>query len=42
MYGRDQEKAIKEVKKVSNKDEVIKGVSNYLNLIHNIQKLFTE
>lgn len=42
MYGRDKEKALKEVRKVSNKEEVIKGVSSYLTLINNIQKLFSE
>jgi hypothetical protein len=40
-YGRDKEKAIKEVKKITNNDEVIKGVNNYLSIINSITKLFS-
>lgn len=40
-YGRNQEKAIKEVRKITNNDEVIKGVNNYLNIINSIIKLFS-
>lgn len=39
-YGRDQERALKEVKKVTNKDEIIKGVKDYLAIIHSILNLF--
>jgi DNA-binding NtrC family response regulator len=40
-YGRDKEKALKEIKKVTNNDEVIKSVNNYLSIINSITKLFS-
>jgi DNA-binding NtrC family response regulator len=40
-YGKDKDKAIKEVKKITSNDEVIKGVNNYLSIIHSIAKLFS-
>ncbi len=39
-YGRDKERALKEVRKITRKDEVIKGVSDYLSIINSILKLF--
>ena len=41
-YGRDKEKAIKEIKKITTNGEVIKGVTNYLSVINSIIKLFSE
>lgn len=40
-YGRDKSRAIKEVRKITSNDEVIKGVNNYLSIINSIIKLFT-
>ncbi len=40
-YGRDKDKAIKEVKKITSNDEVIKSVNNYLSIINSITKLFS-
>jgi DNA-binding NtrC family response regulator len=39
-YGRDQERALKEVKKITSKDEIIDGVKNYLSIINSIHSLF--
>ena len=40
-YGRDREKAIKEIKKITSNDEIIKGMNNYLSVINSIIKLFS-
>lgn len=40
-FGRDKEKALREVRKFTNNEEVIKGVSNYLSIINSILKLFS-
>ncbi len=40
-HGRDKEKALKEVRKITTNDEVIKGVNNYLSIINSIFKLFS-
>lgn len=39
-YGRDQQRALMEVKKITSKDEVIDGVKNYLSIINSIHSLF--
>lgn len=39
-YGRDKEKAMREVKKITNNHEVIKGINNYLSVINSITQLF--
>jgi DNA-binding response OmpR family regulator len=39
-YGRDRERTIKEIKKITTNDEVIKGVNNFLSIINSIFKLF--
>ena len=40
-YGRNKEKALKEVRKITNKDEIIQSVSNYLSIVDSITSLLT-